>query len=133
MLADIHINLMLHSLGEAETRQRDMQENMEFLVCLSIASRNSRGKKGRREAGVQPSLSLHYKKDIEAPEVVQRRTIKLVKSMEHKSYGEQLRELGLFSQEKRRLRGDLTALYSSQKGGCGGERVAFFPQVTVIG
>lgn len=63
-------------------------------------------------------------------EQAQGRTMELLRGLVHKSDEEQLRDMEVFSLEKRRLqRSDLITFYSYPRGGCSDIRVCLFSQV----
>jgi len=64
-------------------------------------------------------LVPQYKNDIKPLENIQRRTTKMVKGLGGKMYGKQLRLLGVFSPEQRRLRGGFMVATAPHKGSRG--------------
>jgi len=60
--------------------------------------------------------SPQQRKDMDLPERVQRRATEMIRGMEHLSYEERLREMELFSLQKRRFWGHLIAAFQYLKG-----------------
>jgi len=70
-----------------------------------------------------------FKKDKDLLGRVQRRALKMIRGLEHLSYEERLRDLGLFRLKKRRQRGDLINAYKYYNGGFQEDGIRLFSVV----
>jgi len=97
-----------HILGCIKSSKASRSRDVNLPLCSTLV-------KPHLESYVQ-LWSPQLRKDREMLEWIQRRATKMIRGLEHLSYEEGLRELGLLSLEKRRLQGDLTAAFQHLKG-----------------